>query len=329
MNFVEKAVSFGGKLVPLVIPVGSETVSCMNPSVFVDSDGDILVNIRSCNYILYHAENNQKFPTVWGPLAYLHPEKDQRLVTENYLCRLNDKLEIKDFAKVEMQNLHEPIWEFVGLEDARIVEWDSKYWLVGVRRDTTVNGQGRMEYTELDLDKKNWRAQEIYRHRIPTPAPDTSYCEKNWIPIPDKPFHFIKWSSPTEVVYADPYGDTTQIALVPHGKQMPDQRGSSQAFRFGDYYVAITHEVNLFFNYLNQKDAIYRHRFLVWDTDWNLVGASEPFSFLDARVEFCVGATFYKDELLVSFSIQDNVAFILTVTKDLLEKEIQSCLFKL
>ena len=35
MNLVEKAVSQGGKLAPLVIP---ETVGAMNPSVFIDDD---------------------------------------------------------------------------------------------------------------------------------------------------------------------------------------------------------------------------------------------------------------------------------------------------
>ena len=325
MNFVEKAVSFGGKLAPLVIPHGlTNGTGLMNPSVFVNDNNEILVNLRHVNYTLYHSENKQLFPSCWGPLAYLHPEKDMRLVTENYLCKLNNDLEITNFCKVEMQNLHDPIWEFVGLEDARLVYWDKKYWLIGVRRDTTVNGQGRMEYSEIELFEKDWKAIEIYRHRIPTPEPDTSYCEKNWIPILDKPFHFIKWSNPTEIVYANPYSDTNQICVVAHNYQIPDQRGSSQAFRYKDHYVAITHEVNLFFNYLNQKDAIYRHRFLVWDNDWNLVKTSEPFSFLDANIEFCVGAAFHNDNLLVSFSIQDNAAFLLSVPIEFLEKEFES-----
>ena len=141
MNLVEKAVSRGGKLAPIVVP---STVGGMNPSVFVDDDGDILVNVRVVNYTLYHSENQQRFPSRWGPLSYLHPEKDQRLVTENYLCRLNENLELINSTKVEMLNLHEPIWEFVGLEDARVIRWDGDLYLVGVRRDTTAIGEGRM-----------------------------------------------------------------------------------------------------------------------------------------------------------------------------------------
>jgi hypothetical protein len=55
-----------------------------------------------------------------------------------------------------------------------------------------------MELSEISLDKTNWTAQEIDRKRIPAPAPDTSYCEKNWMPVVDRPYHFIKWNSPVE-----------------------------------------------------------------------------------------------------------------------------------
>ena len=95
MNLVQKSVEYGGKLAPLVIPEGlTSGTGLMNPSVFIDDDGDILVNLRHVNYTLYHAENNQKYPSPWGPLSYLHPEKDQRLVTENYLCRLDENLKM-------------------------------------------------------------------------------------------------------------------------------------------------------------------------------------------------------------------------------------------
>ena len=324
MNLVEKAVSNGGVLAPLVVP---NTFGAMNPSVFIDDDGDILVNIRNVNYTLVHSENNQQFPSRWGPLTYLHPEKDQRLVTENYLVRLNQNLEMTDYTKVEMQNLHEPIWEFVGLEDARVMQWLGTYYLVGVRRDTTTNGQGRMEYTQIELDKSNWSAKEVYRRRIAAPGDNNSYCEKNWFPVLDKPFTFIKWSCPTEVVYSHPLIDeTTQIALRACEIPTADQRGSSQLIRWGNMYIAITHEVKLFKNYLLQKDAVYRHRLLIWDTEFNLAGMSKPFSFLDGNIEFCVGAAKLGEDLLLSWGFQDNAAFVLRVPKTVVEDLILEAL---
>ena len=41
---------------------------------------------------------------------------------------------------------------FIGLEDARLVFWDNKYYAVGVRRDTTTTGHGRQEFSELQIN---------------------------------------------------------------------------------------------------------------------------------------------------------------------------------
>lgn len=328
MNLVEKAVSHGGRLAPLVIPKGlTNGTGLMNPSVFVDDDGEILVNLRHVNYTLYHAENEQHFPSRWGPLAYLHPEKDQRLVTTNYICRLDADLRMRDYCKVDTSALDvEPIWTFVGLEDCRLVKWDGMYYLIGVRRDTTTNGVGRMEYSRISLTKDVLSATEISRVRLPAPDPNDSYCEKNWMPIADQPYHLVKWTMPTEIVHASPDGVTTQVALHQTPPAPADQRGSSQVIRWGQTYICITHEVSLFKNYLQQKDAIYRHRLVLFDLSMNLIGYSRAFSFLDARVEFCVGAAVYEDDLLLSFGFQDNAAFVLRVPKLVVEDLILECL---
>lgn len=328
MNLVEKAVLHGGRLAPLVIPQGlTNGTGLMNPSVFIDDDGDILLNLRHVNYTLYHSENLQHFPSRWGPLAYLHPEKDQRLVTTNYLCRLDQNLEMINHTKVDTSAFDvEPKWTFVGHEDCRLVKWEGDYYLIGVRRDTTTNGVGRMEYSRIDLDKGLWSATETLRVRIPAPAPDNSYCEKNWMPVLDRPYHFIKWTMPTELVYATTEGVTQQVFLRQTPLAPADQRGSSQVIRWGDYYICITHEVNLFKNYLVQKDAIYRHRLILFDADLNFIGHSRAFSFLDARVEFCTGAAQMGDDLLLSFGFQDNAAFVLQVPKPVVEDLIRESL---
>jgi hypothetical protein len=250
-----------------------------------------------------------------------------RLATENYLCRLDKDLKMTDYTKVEMLNLHQPIWEFHGLEDARLVQWNGQYFLVGVRRDTTTNGEGRMEYSWVDIDKDKWTVTETKRVRIPAPEPNESYCEKNWVPVLDKPYTFIKWTMPTELVYADPNEPRSeQVALKYTPTPPADQRGSSQVIKWGSMYISITHEVDLFKNYLKQKDAIYRHRLCLWDEQFNFVGLSEPFSFLDARVEFCVGAAILDGDLLISWGFQDNAAFILQTPKAVVEDLIMEAL---
>ena len=317
MNLVQKSVQNGGKLKPLIIPAEvTNGTGLMNPSVFIDDDGDILCILRHINYSLYHAENDQRFPSVWGPLAYLHPEEDQRLVTANYFCRLDKDLNIINYTLIDTTKLDvKPIWTFVGEEDARLVKWGGKYYATGVRRDTTTNGQGRMELSELKIDKKKWTAKEVSRVRIEAPIDTDSYCEKNWACVLDMPYHYIKWTSPTELVKADPKTGESEQVLVTNTLQSPtDQRGGSQVICWNEHYIAITHEVVLFKNYMKQKNATYRHRIAVWDKKFNLLGLSpESFSFLDAQIEFVAGAAEYEGNLLVSFGYSDNAAFILQI----------------
>ena len=331
MNLVEKAVKNGGKLVPLTISKGlTNGTGLMNPAVFVDDNNEVLVNLRHVNYTLYHSEHNQMFPCPWGPLAYLHPEKDMKLKTTNYLMRLNEDLSVKDCSLVDTSKLDvEPKWEFYGLEDARLVKWKNKYYISGVRRDTTDNGQGRMELSELEIDKDNWTVKEISRLRIPAPGNDTSYCEKNWMPVLDMPYHYVKWTSPTELVktYPDLPARCEQVGVKESLKSPVDLRGGSHVVTWKDYYIAITHEVDLYKNYLGQKDGIYRHRLCVWDKDFNLIGITKKnFSFLDAKIEFVAGAAKYNDDLLISFGFQDNAAFILKTPGYMIDEMIGEAL---
>jgi hypothetical protein len=56
-TFTQQALTCGGDISPLVIPAElTKQTGLMNPSVFIDSDGDILVNLRHVNYTLYHSE---------------------------------------------------------------------------------------------------------------------------------------------------------------------------------------------------------------------------------------------------------------------------------
>lgn len=330
-NLVQKSVHYGGKLVPLVISEGlTSGTGLMNPSVFVNSKNEIFVNLRHVNYTLYHSENDQQFISRWGPLSYLHPEQDQALRTTNYICKLDDNLSMVGHAVVDTSEFDvQPLWEFTGEEDCRLVEWEGRYYIIGVRRDTTTHGEGRMELSEITIDEKTWTVKEVSRMRIPAPGDNSSYCEKNWMPVLDKPFHFVKWTSPTEVVrtYPELPARSEQVTLN-HGLVPPkDQRGGSQVLKWGNVYIAITHEVDLYKNYLDQKDGLYRHRLVVWDQQFNLIGLSpEPFTFLDAKVEFVAGAAKYGDDLLISFGFQDNAAFILRTPGHVVEDMILEAL---
>jgi predicted GH43/DUF377 family glycosyl hydrolase len=315
----------GGFLHPLLLP--KEKIigpSLTNPSVFVNKNNEILINLRNINYTLYHSENGV-FEHSWGPLCYLHQENDQRLATNNILCKLDNNLNIISNNIVDTSFLDEdPLWTFVGLEDARLVEWDNKLYISGVRRDTTTNGQGRMELSEIIF--KNNKVLEKERIRIPAPKADNSYCEKNWMPVLNRPYTYVKWTNSTEVVEVDPKNKTCETIILTNYKNINtrDLRGGSQVIFLNNKYLALVHEVNLFRSETGKKNAVYTHRFVVWDQNFELLEVSDSFSFLDAKIEFCCGIAEHKDHLLISFGFQDNAAFLLGMPKNLLGKYLKN-----
>jgi len=125
-NFVQKAIQNGGNIYPLLIPTDKMVgPSLMNPSI-INLDGKLLVNLRNVNYTLYHSENGVN-EHVWGPLCYLHTEQHQVLATHNIICELDNNFNIIHSSVVDTSTLDvKPLWEFVGLEDGRLIKWNNK-----------------------------------------------------------------------------------------------------------------------------------------------------------------------------------------------------------
>ena len=322
MNFVNYALERGGQIAPLLIPIEyANGPSLTNPSVLVLGE-TIVVNLRNVNYTLYHAEKSI-FEHKWGPLSYIHPENDVTLRTTNIICALDPNLNILSYTKVDTSSLDvKPLWTFIGLEDSRLVSWNDKLYLSGVRRDLDTIGTGRMELSEIVVDGNT--VKEVSRFRIPTPGDDSSYCEKNWMPVLDKPFEFVKWTNLTEVVKVRP--EKKSCDTIFRGEFIPgykDLRGSSQVVPWKEgKRLCLVHEVDLYNSEAGRKNARYRHRFVVWDKHWNIETISPVLSFLNTEIEFCCGMDRYNDDFLITFGIQDNASYILKVSEKAVEEFI-------
>ena len=309
-NFTEIVLKNGGTIRPLIIDSNlTNGTGLFNPSVFVDYDNKIYVNVRHCQYTLYHSELSV-YEHAWGPLLYLNPENDITLTTTNYFGELNDDLSFKYYHKVDTSALDiKPVWEFVGLEDARIVRWNGKLYLSGVRRDTKTNGEGRMELSEIEVSSEG--AREISRFRIPAPNGDGSYCEKNWMPILDMPYHYLKWCNPVEIVKVNPEDNTCITTFLGNKIFFDwDQRGGGQVIPFEDGYLSIIHETDLQWSHQGRKDGKYRHRLIHWSKNWEPIRRSSQFSFLEGKIEFACGLAKRNEEVYITFGFQDNAAYV-------------------
>jgi predicted GH43/DUF377 family glycosyl hydrolase len=324
-NLSKIIIQNGGIIKPIVLPIDSmPNPAIMNPSI-INANGSFYMNIRNTNYALYHAEKNLN-EHIWGPLCYLHPENQMALITYNILCKLDDNFDIVKHSVVDTKKIdaEKPAWHFIGLEDARLCYWNDKLYLCGVRRDTKENGEGRMELSEIKEENDSF--VEISRKRMPAPGENDSYCEKNWMPILDIPYHFIKWSNPTEVVKYDTNTETTQTTLLTEQLYFPgcgDIRGGSQIIKFGDNYLALTHEVALYSSEAGRKDGDYYHRFVVWDSNFRIIKISDRFNFLGAKIEFSCGICLHENNLIVPFAFQDNASFIISIPVHIIHNLLQ------
>ena len=317
-NFVKYVLDNGGSIKPLIIPSHfTSGTGTFNPSVLVNGD-NIFVIIRHCDYTLYHSEYN-KYEHHRGPLQYLHRENHWPIKTTNYFCHLNQDLDVTFCSPINTSLLDkDPLWSFAGLEDARIINWENKLYITGVRRDTDTKGTGRIELSQIIFE--NSEIKEISRHRIPSPNGDNSYCEKNWMPIATKPFHYVKWTNPTEIVKCKI--DTNIESDVVYFKSFAGidstLKGGSQVIPYEEGHLCLTHTSDIHHSLAGKINNMYKHQFVYWDSNWNITKVSSFFNFMNSKIEFCCGMSKYKQDYLISFGIQDNASYILRVPEKLM-----------
>lgn len=318
---------FGDNYPLLVSNTETGGLGLCNPSILYH-EGKMLIGVRNVNYVLYHSigakewnDEGGKFQTKWGPLSYLHPQEDRTLKTKNFLGYFGE-----GYKKVDTSELDQnPKWTFIGLEDARLVKWNDTLYMTGVRRDTNEHGRGRMELsTIVDIDSN---PREVKRVRIKHPDnEENSYCEKNWAPVKDLPFHFIMHANATQLVKVDPEtGDCEYVAQRPMLDFPANTRGSSQVLSYKGGYIAITHDTRWWYHDRGDanKDAIYDHRVIFWDKDWNIQKISKKFKFMGGQIEFCCGMEYINNMFYITFGFEDNSAHLLQVEDKFIDKLLE------
>lgn len=315
----------GGSIHPLIVPSNmTDGTSVMNPSVYND-DGKLMVTMRHIDCIVYGADKG-KFRHQWGFNVY--PKlTSQGAHSTNFYGELDKDLSLTRIDKIDTSafDTYQPNWYFTGLEDPRLFRWDGKLYHSGVRRDTTPNGQGRMELSEIQVNKDS--VVEVSRVRIENPIDHDAYCEKNWMPVLDKPYHYVKWCDPTEIVTVDPKsGKSTQKKISDPVGTPNEFRGGSHLLPFGTGYISLIHDVVTTRPEGQPYKNTYYHRFVLWDKELNIVSWSPTFSFIGSDIEFAAGMCYdpyNENTILISFGYQDNLSFILRTPVCVIQQQFQ------
>ena len=315
-GFIKYLLDNNAKLAPLEINYDEiETLASMNPSIWI-KDGIGYINIRAINYNLFNSRYRE-YTQNDQPIAYIC-KSAQSLKTENYFGTINlDTLNINQISKVQMMELHTPCWDFHGLEDARIIYWDENIYLCGVRRDVKETGEGRMELSKIEWIDNNW--QETERTRIPAAGDDTAYLEKNWMPIIDQPYMWVKWCNPVEICKYNK--ELNQLDINFTGSYYRSYRGDSHVINIDDNYYCFVHDV---LNYqlnpeTNSRISYYQHYILKLNKDLQPIGIYGPFNY-DNRfnIEFGCGLASDDKYCYLTYSENDAAAYIIKFDKYLL-----------
>jgi len=301
-----------------------------NPSILYDGKtGNYKMIIRNVNYVLHGSQHPYKCPSSWGPVLYSVPKEDSRnLKTINFLGESSNPMDGEWKFQVIQTTPYTPKWEFQGQEDARLVRWNDRLYTTGVRRDDNPNGCGRMELMHISDTPNQESVNEISRRKVKALNEDAAYCEKNWMPILDLPYHYVQMTNPTVVVKTNPNsGLTEEVVRKEKVSGLIDEkfdllRGSSQVIRWGDKWLALVHTCELWFTANNRKYARYCHCFVVWDNNWNIIKVSPLFSFADYNVEFTCGLCYHDGKFLIPFALQDNFPFLMEVDEEIIRKFI-------
>ena len=203
-------------------------------------------------------------------------------------------------------------------KEIAILELKNKLIPLIIERPIPNVGVEKWKLSELEISEDS--VKEVSRFRIPAPFSNDSYCEKNWMPIIDKPYHYWKWCNPVEIVKADPINNTCdQVYLGNEYFFNIDQRGGGQVIPFEDGYLMLIHETHLHTSELHKKNGTYRHRFIYWSKDYRVISKSEIFSFLDAKIEFAAGLAEKDNDIIITFGFQDNAAYVIRLPKTIVE----------
>ena len=200
------------------------------------------------------------------------------------------------------------------IEDGRLFWWDNQLYLFACE----VNTKNSMSQTAslFSVEDNNWR---ITLNLLYNSDEMFSGRQKNWMPIPDKPFKFVFSIDEDSTTIFDL--NTRTIEHIPHKINVCPNglRGNTPLFKIGeDKYITIVHTSN------NKE---YYHYICVFDQNLSLEHISKKFVFDKFFcVEFAINMFWqnHTSNIGITVTEMDSFQYVYLVNKDRLMNFIYS-----
>ena len=280
----------------------------LNPSLYIDENSDIWVNIRHVSFI---------------SKDYIPMSKDNKVKTRNTFGKLNRTTYTIDEVKYEIIDCAE-YKKFddrvLGFEDMKIFRYKNRWCFVCTSYETSKTTNvlfGRLD--ENPYDNNIWETHYV----LPLVGDMVSENkpEKNWMPILDnsEQLSFLYSTFPLHIVTLDENNKNVITTINKSWDQnIGDFRGSSCLIPYildnKNGYIYVIHEV-----YYIEHNRHYIHRFVWLSKEYNILKFSNPF-FLEHNnnIEYCNGLVYEENEqkFYISYGDNDIYAKLLTIPKN-------------
>lgn len=276
--------------------------SAFNPSIAKNPNGEIVMAVRSSNYLLGPI---QKYSTLTTGVD---------IMNRVYWAELDDELQVLNMYELDVVG---ELSFIRGVEDFRVFWRDDAWYMTGIILEKEHTKFARVGLFKVDLDKKQAVFIEKYDSEEFGKKP-----EKNWGMVANeavKEFDFIYGPN---VIYKD--GKTKKL---PKSKSYPKLRGNTQLIPWEDGYLAVNHYMRMQTNkkmYFNPVTFAtewmdfrhYYHLFVKYDKAGRIVATSDEFVFNVTGVEFATGLIEHNGKIIVTYGHNDAEGWMATLDVD-------------
>jgi len=266
----------------------------MNPSMHIDSNGNMKLLVRSVNYRKFYNKVFTMYENYSNSLYVLLSGK----INNNDLLNLDD-FEIQNISYDYGIPTYPTYWK--GIEDIRFINSSS---LLAIIPECNENGN-----------------PSIFRANIDNNIIHTFICckpnviEKNWMPYTDENGNEMVVYSLNPFKMKQIENDIfTEITFTEEiMKQLENYHGSTNGISYKST------ETILFLIHKN-ADKTY-HRWLLFNYRTNEITLSKEFHFFKhSYIEFPVSLAMFNERVFISLGINDDKAFIIETTQESIEQ---------
>jgi hypothetical protein len=316
MLFVANVLQNGGRLKPIFINRNNMTgPGLTSPSVW-NEDGKVHLNVRNVDYTLFNSEQNKFLLHNIGlckvRTQLLPDQQDQGYRVNDILGRIPEEVTIMDYYHASYT--YYPFEkDFINPMNFNLFKWDDTIYVGGIIYSPEHNAH---LMTIKSLEKGQVSPENVFT---------INFCGQHWSPVHGLNKMMLRSANPV-MLYEVDYENkkTTEMLSRPKIKGYRDWYLVSQVVDFNDHYVAVVQEKHLSYFETGAPNLTIRHRIVKWNKEWELIKFSPDFTFMGNGIECCSGITVTEQTVIMTFSVNDQISYILNVPHDYLQEFIDA-----